>query len=189
MPRRRETRLWRRGARKRPACPDVERRLRATAGGLKVLHAAGAPMATRWRLDLHVDWRRRKVKAGGNGAVWRRTFASPQIWRPLLAASARRQARQWANFRLSPKLAAGAESEIVRRVHRLRLHLSAGSFLADAATVPRISRRRLTGSALACAAAGASLPAIAGPAQSKAPLGRGRAGLGDLPRREGLYGR
>ena len=47
-----------------------------------------------------------------------------------------------------------------------------GPFLADAATVPRISRRRLVGSALACAAAGASsLPAIAGAAQSKAPSG------------------
>jgi predicted amidohydrolase YtcJ len=41
-----------------------------------------------------------------------------------------------------------------------------GSFLADAATVPRISRRRLVGSALACAAAGASLPVIAGAARS-----------------------
>ncbi|MBV9909246.1 MAG: hypothetical protein JOY52_16980, partial [Hyphomicrobiales bacterium] len=43
-----------------------------------------------------------------------------------------------------------------------------GSFLADAATAPRISRRRLVGSALACAAAGPSFPGIAGAAQSGA---------------------
>jgi hypothetical protein len=47
---------------------------KATAGGLKVLHAAEAPMTAQRRLDPHVDWVSRKVKGASRAP---RCFSTP----------------------------------------------------------------------------------------------------------------